>query len=553
MRSPAAAFALAIWMLGSGILTAQPRSWIFFTDQGDRPGVPALSEAALARRARAGLQPGPTDRPLAAPYLDSLRALGIQPHRQSRWFNAVSAALTPEQALRVQALPFVRSVEPVRGYGSAAGAEGECPDGSPDDAYWRQLQMIGADVLHRNGYTGRGVRVAVFDNGFVKVDSLAAFRHLFEEGRILATRDYVSSQESVFDPCIHCRHGSQVFSILAANWPGRLTGAAPGASFILLRTENDSSETRQEEDNWVAAAEFADSLGADIFSTSLGYLSFDNGDPGYSRSDLDGQTALITRAADLAAAKGILVVNSAGNEGTRGLVAPADGDSVLAIGAVDACGELAAFSSRGPAADGRIKPDLAAMGEQTFFVGIDGTVRRGNGTSYACPLISGLAACLKQAHPQATAWQLAEALRRSADRFTSPGNSYGYGIPDGARAFRLLAGRDPAIPGLPEPPAAAARFDPEAGFLEPFAQDAVLIFPNPAPGSFRVLLPPGEAGGFGIRVVDLLGRTVDAQQIPEGRGYHVRLTGPFRPGLYAVQVLEPESGALRYQAKVMVE
>jgi subtilisin family serine protease len=344
-----------------------------------------------------------------------------------------------------------------------------------------------------------------------------------------------------------------VFSILAASWPGRLTGSAPGASFILLRTENDSSETRQEEDNWVAAAEFADSLGADIFSTSLGYLSFDSGDPGYGRSDLDGQTALITRAADLAAAKGILVVNSAGNEGARGLIAPADGDSVLAIGAVDACGELAAFSSRGPSADGRIKPDLVAMGEQTFFVATDGTVRRGNGTSYSCPLISGLAACLMQAHPQATAWQIAEALRRSADRFSSPGNSYGYGMPGGAEAFRLLAERDPAIPGLPEPPAAAARFDPDAGFLEPFAAGEVLVFPNPAPGSFRVLLPPGEAGSFRVRVTDLLGRTVDAEQTLDGSGYHVRLTGPFRAGLYAVQVLEAESRALRFQAKVVIE
>jgi subtilisin family serine protease len=410
-------------------------------------------------------------------------------HR-SRWLNAVSAMLEAEQVESLRRLPWVRGLRPVARYVGGPAELACTPVGG--DSPEVQLQMLGLDSLHRLGFEGAGIRIAVFDNGFDKVGQLPGFAHLFEGGQILATRDYVDGDGEVFAPCVHCRHGTYVFSILAARDARGLSGSAPGASYILLRTEDDNSETPREEDNWVAAAEFADSLGAHIFTTSLGYRFFDPGFPDYSPADLDGNTAIITRAADLAASKGILVVNSAGNSGAAGLNAPADGDSVLAIASVDGCGEYSSFSSQGPRVDGRIKPDLAARGESTYFLHSDGSLRQGNGTSFSCPLISGMAACLWQARPGASAADLADALRRSAHQASSPDSLLGYGIPQVRGTLGLLASLE----------------SPRA-------------YPNPATQVLTVELPAAP-GGWELGLFDLQGRNLGAA---------VRWTGPGRAEL----------------------
>jgi len=238
-------------------------------------------------------------------------------------------------------------------------------------------------------------------------------------------------------------HGTSVLSIMAAYWPDSLIGAAPDATYHLFRSEDPLSETNLEEDNWVAAAELADSIGADIINSSLGYSLFDSSWMDYNYSDMNGDVAWCTQGADIAAEKGILVVNSAGNSGLsqwHHITAPSDGDNVLAVGAVDMNRSFATFSGWGPSSDGDVKPDVCAQGRGTYFAGLDSTVRIGNGTSFSAPLIAGMAACLMQAAPGSSPSEIREAIRKSAHLFKSPNDSLGYGIPDMMKALALLRG-----------------------------------------------------------------------------------------------------------------
>jgi subtilisin family serine protease len=451
--------------------------------------------------------------------------------------------LTPAQRAEVEQLPFVQRIQRIGGGLQAAEIQEECEDIPQVNSHLRQLNMIGLDVLHRNGYSGKGVTIAVFDNGFYQVDSLEGFAHLFQENRILATKDFVDGDESVFHTCSHCRHGTFVFSILAAKMPGQLIGSAPDANYLLLRTENDASETHQEEDNWVLAAEFADSMGAQVFTTSLGYSRFDAGEGDYSREDMDGNTAIITRAADIAASRGIIVVNSAGNNSTRGLSAPADGDSVLAIGAVDKCETYASFSSQGYSADGRVKPDLSAMGQMNFFLHPDGSIRQGNGTSFSCPTVSGLTACLLQAFPEAGVGDMYDALKRSADRFDNPDRFYGYGIPSGTNAFERLQTRY-----------SASDLDTTLHYGDPFAAGAMLVFPNPARDRFWLRFGPEMVNlDFRVEVIDMMGRRLETQLIEvSANERQVSIVGGYPSGMYVVRVVAAEGKRSYFTEKVML-
>ncbi|MCI4667194.1 MAG: S8 family serine peptidase, partial [Bacteroidia bacterium] len=426
----------------------ESKYWIFFTDKGETGDIKpedVLSPRAIERRANQGLSLDFYDFPVNQSYIGILENAGITTRLKSRWLNAASAFLTPHDAAWVRTLSFVKSVEKIASYElildepSALGAIMSCPEIEDAELPSRQLSMVGLDRLHEMGYSGNDVLVAVFDNGYLNVNELDGFKHLRDNDRIVATRDYVDGDESLYHSCEHCRHGTYVFSILAARDTALgLIGSAPDADFILLRTENDASETTQEEDNWVAAAEFADSMGAQVFTTSLGYFTFDGGIGNYGPNDRDGNTSIITRAADLAASRGIVVVNSAGNSGAGGLVMPADGDSVLAIGAVNPCAEYATFSSQGPSADGRVKPDISALGQGNFLIFPDGELRRGSGTSFSCPIASGLAACLIQAFPNATNTQIYDALKQSASQYDNPDEFLGYGIPNASLAMNIL-------------------------------------------------------------------------------------------------------------------
>jgi subtilisin family serine protease len=318
--------------------------------------------------------------------------------------------------------------------------------------------------------------------------------------------------------------------------PGYLIGAAPDASLILLRTENDSSETTREEMNWVAAAEYADSLGAQVFSTSLGYYDFDDGSD-YS-GKLDGKTALISLAAQIASEKGIVVVNSAGNRGTGGLSAPADAPGVIATGAIDRCGDLASFSSRGPSTDGRIKPDVVAMGKTNTYFHPDGSLRTGDGTSFSCPLVSGLAACLLQAAPQATAIQIRDAILQSGDRHANPDSEFGHGLPNAAQSLAFLNQTQSG----------------NVDFGVVVYDYSLLAYPNPSSGSIYLAFQPSIINQtWNVAVLDLSGRTIlnTEWKVPGSFG-QMKLPTNLAPGRYWVIVSDPAKPNVNWRTAVEI-
>jgi hypothetical protein len=293
-----------------------------------------------------------------------------------------------------------------------------------------------------------------------------------------------------------------VLSIIAGNLPGELIGTSTGADFWLLRSEDTGSEYKIEEDNWVAAAEFADSAGADIINTSLGYAEFDASWQDHTYTDMDGNTTRISRAADMAAARGMVVVVSAGNQGDldwRHISAPADADSVLAVGAIDPNGYIASFSSRGPSSDGNVKPDVVAVGKGTWVANYEGGIRQGNGTSLSAPVITGLTACLWQANPDASAMDIVESVRKSSDRYTQPDPDYGNGIPDYGLANLLLhmKGSGSEVPGK------------------------VQAYPNPFTGELYILFQSPVDDAVSLSMVDLAGHLVFQGDYPgfPGRSY----------------------------------
>lgn len=521
-------FFLAILLGLGGHIAAQQKYWIEFTDKGTHCRYEpheVLSFQALQRRQAQGIAVDETDYPVCPDYILRLKKQRIKPVQISRWINAVSAALSAEQIVYLSQQPFVKSIRAVK-TSLVSKSELACDTLPFYNTYLQQLSMIGLDKLQAKGYTGKGIIIAVFDNGFTRVNTIGGFQHLFSEKRILATRDFVSNEENVYDPCIDCRHGVSVLSILAAKVPNQLQGTAPDASYILLRTENDSSETHQEEDNWVAAAEYADSLGAQVFSTSLGYFDFDPGQRDYTQGEMDGNTAIITRASDIAAAKGILVVNSAGNSGFAGLSAPADGDSVIAVGAIDPCQEIAGFSSRGFSADSRVKPDVVALGASTFLLNSSGQVSRGNGTSFSCPVISGMLACLLQANPEKSAYDIYKAMITSADRWENPDRNYGYGIPNATLADSILK-KESAVPATP--------------LLQAIGD--WVVYPNPV--QERLYIDIRSEKNFPtaqLRMYDIQGRLVYSQASPITQGLNkLAIEALDFNGLYYLHVYSEDS------------
>jgi serine protease AprX len=364
--------------------------------------------------------------------------------------------------------------------------------------------------------------ISIFDAGFLRMDTIAAFDSLWLQGRVLTYRDFVNQDTTIFD---EHNHGMNVASTIVANLPGIMVGTAPHATLILARTENVFSETHQEEDNWLMAAEWADSLGADQIHSSLGYTTFDPGEGDFAYADLDGNTTIISRAADMAAARGILVVNSAGNEGGgpwRHISAPCDGDSVLCVGAVDITGSYAGFSGVGPSADGQIKPDVVAMGLNVAAVGNTGVVGNTSGTSFSAPIMSGFAACLHQAHPLRSNMQILRAIQQSASQYTNPDSLLGYGIPDACKADSLLHIVDSLVLAV-----------------RPLAQQLqqITVFPNPA---YETLILENRLASnlmSGYTVIATDGRVVLQTSINPQEGMHAVIPlKAMASGVYFVRI-----------------
>jgi subtilisin family serine protease len=427
---------LLILLLPYTIINAQSRRYIItLRDKHHTSTQPALSPKALERRYRQHIATDSTDFPVSPAYLDSIAAIGnVSILYTSRWFNQVILSTSDASTLQmIQALPFVIHTQSEgRQSGARKAADGTYGNAAP------QINLHNGQFLHDHNYKGQNMLIAILDGGFPTVDDNDAFRYLRNNNRIAVTWDFVGAVPNVYN---YSAHGTQCLSAMAAYLPGEMVGTAPEAGYLLLRTEESSWEKPIEENNWAAAAEYADSAGADIISSSVGYNTFD--DPAYNHTyaELDGNTTLIARAASMAASKGMLVVCAAGNEGTTDwhtLLTPADADHVLTVGAVSNERIIAAFSSRGPTADGRIKPDVVSYGVGTQLIGTNGEVMTGSGTSFATPIIAGLAACLWQAFPNATNLQVLNAIKASSDRYSHPDNDYGYGIPDFKTAFDIL-------------------------------------------------------------------------------------------------------------------
>ena len=347
--------------------------------------------------------------------------------------------------------------------------------------------MLGTDSLHSLGFRGENMTIAVLDAGFFKVDSNAMFDSLWNNDQILGTKDFVEPNGNVFS---RSTHGMMVLSIMGGNVPGKLIGTAPKAHYWLLRSEDADSEYPVEEDNWVCAAEFADSVGADIINSSLGYTVFFNAKWDHTYQDMNGQVCRSTNAADIAASKGIIVCNSAGNSGNGDwyfIGAPADADSIITVGAVDAQGKLAAFSSRGPSVDGRIKPTVCAMGEGTFVSSSTGSVMSGNGTSFSSPVMAGSVACLWQANNMVSNMKMIQTVIESSNRYNKPDSGYGYGIPNLIVANLLLKGLT----------------------IDNFDEDnSINVFPNPFYDHLNLLFYSSDTSAIDVQMYDLSGRLV---------------------------------------------
>lgn len=398
-----------------------------------------LSKKSIERRKRQGLEIDSTDLSVCKKYVDAIRKKGVHVLVTGKWDNFVTVSCNDSMLIaEIAGLPFVRSTERVwRGVAKRA-SERDSLINKPlrtDSLYGpaiTQIKMSHADRLHEAGFKGQGMTIAVIDAGFHNVDKIEAMKNI----NILGTRDFVNPEADIY---AESSHGMSVLSCMAMNQPNVMIGTAPEASYWLLRSEDEYSENLVEQDYWAAAIEFADSVGVDLVNTSLGYYSFDDPTKNYRYRDLNGHYALMSREAAKAADKGIVVVCSAGNSGSgswKKITPPGDAENVITVGAVNKYGVLAPFSSVGNTADGRVKPDVVAVGLGSDVMGTDGNLRHANGTSFSSPIMCGMVACLWQACPELTAKEIIELVRRSGDRAVFPDNIYGYGIPDLWKAYQ---------------------------------------------------------------------------------------------------------------------
>ncbi len=444
---------LVIWSISAAAQSTSPSCWwIKLSDkkgsnyQLSNPEM-FLSERAISRRIRQHIPIDETDLPVSAVYSDSLKKMGLELIHSSKWLNGLTVKVNDTTVMRkVRALTFVTSVQLTKPALLLKSANQKFNEEEFSAEYKpanygtaiNQLTQLKGDYLHQQGFRGKGIQIAVLDAGFWKVDKLMAFDSLRTSGRILGKRDFVDPKSDFY---AQHTHGMSVLSCMGANLPGTIIGTSPDASFYLFRTEDAPTEYLIEEDNWVAAAEFADSLGVDVINSSLGYYTFDDSKMDHPFSDLNGVKTRVTQGANMAFQKGILVFASAGNEGNNSwkrIIAPSDGANVIAVAAVDKIGIRASFSSVGPAFGGAVKPNVAALGASTYLLTSGEVFGFSSGTSFSSPVLAGMGACLLQANPYANAKQVKMAIEQSAHQYNKPDSLLGFGIPNFEKADKYL-------------------------------------------------------------------------------------------------------------------
>ena len=531
------------------------RYQIRFTDKHNSPfsvSYPAqfLSQKAIDRRDKQHLLIDTLDLPVTPAYIDSVKNTGVIVLYASKWLNSVTIFTTDSLALlQINSFPFVQSVKPVARIIAPpnhsapfinSALKTECVADSYYGLAFDQINQVSGQSLHEKGFKGEGILIAYLDAGFHNADVINAFDSLRNRNGIIATHDFITGNDSVYED--H-NHGALCLSIAAGNVPGYYVGTAPNADFVLIRTEYGASEFPIEEINWAAGAEYADSIGADVITSSLGYSTFDtvftaNGKVTFDHvfSDMDGKTNPSSIAANIASSRGMIVCNSAGNSGGdpkwRFITAPSDADNILTVGAVDSANNYGWFSGHGPTFDGRIKPDVVGRGVATWYINTSyGTASSGNGTSFSCPLIAGLTACLWQAHPDKSNLEIMDAIRRCASKFSAPDNDIGYGIPNFAYADLLLSG-----------------FNAQSLL----SSDSVMVYPTIFSNEIKINLKTKADEEILFQLIDMEGRLVSDGCANAYSGFNQLKfnTSTIASGVYMLKIIA--SGKVHYEKMMKI-
>ena len=437
-------FALIIW--GTSAPISAQTNYYFYVQLKNKNNSPYslfnpsayLSARAIARRTSFNVAIDSTDLPVNQAYIQQIENLGVHVHCVSKWMNGVTVKLTDSTKMsQVRVLPFVSFVQytgllvgavltnqtkqnvlQTLNYGIAAG----------------QINQLNGTNLHNEGFKGKGIHIAVIDAGFTNVNINPCFDSLRLQGRLLGTKDVINPASNIYS---EDTHGAMVLSTMTGNMPGQYLGTAPEASYWLIRTEYSPTEYKVETDFWCSGIEFADSVGADIATSSLGYYTFDDASMSFSYADMNGKVSRASRAATIASKKGMVVLVAAGNEGQTAwkyIGSPADADGIISVGAVTSTGIPSTFTSYGPSSDGRVKPEICATGTASALVNTSGTATYGNGTSFATPIMAGMMACLLQKYksqsenPSVTT--ILQSVFKTGSLFSNPTAQMGYGIPD---------------------------------------------------------------------------------------------------------------------------
>ncbi|MFD2726782.1 S8 family serine peptidase [Hyunsoonleella rubra] len=485
---------LTLFFFTSFAVNSQEEAWVYLSDKENVTAslanpISILTQKAIDRKNRHGVSIDARDVPVNENYITQLKnSAGITVMAKSKWFNAVHVRGSQTDIEALENFSFVDSVEFAdRSLNTSkftqikkkSKLEKELTTFNYGNAA-NQIEMFNGDDLHLDDYTGSGMTIALLDAGYPNVNTMASFQRLRDAGNLLGSYDFVGRDVDVYTGTTS-NHGTLVFSDMAGYVENQFVGTAPDASYYLFITEDATSETPVEESYWVEAAERADSLGVDIVNTSLGYSDFDGTKYDYSQADMNGTTTFITRGANIAFEKGLLCVNSAGNSGTWGITAPADSPNVLTVGAVNASGTYANFSSVGTVHQPTQKPDVAAQGAASYVISENDIIFTANGTSFSSPILAGGVACLWQALPNKTNAEIMQLVRESSSQFNSPDNFLGHGIPNLKSALDTALSVDENV----------------------LAEFSINIFPNPVTDKLFIKLSSGEGS---LRLFDISGR-----------------------------------------------
>lgn len=494
---------ILIFFTGFVHLNAQTEdAWVYFKDKPSHSSyinspLKMLTQRALDRRIRYNISLDIKDVPIEASYVLQVKNTnGIIIKARSKWLNALHIQGLQTDILNLLDYNFVEKIEFSNKLLNTSSKSNKLQKTvnhqnklkiTTDFNYGNaanQIAMLKGDVLHQQNFTGEGMQIAVIDAGFPNVDTFDAFQRIRDNNQIISGYDFVNRSPNFYTGYFH---GTSVLSTIAGYFENEFVGTAPDAQFYLFITEDYLNETPLEESLWVEAAEKADSLGVDVLNTSLGYTTFDNANYNYTYSDMNGKTTFISRGAEIAFSRGMIVVNAAGNEGNNNwhyISAPADAESVLSLGAVNVSSNIASFSSYGPTVDGRIKPNICAQGAGVYIIDGLGNIATSNGTSFASPILAGVITCFWQAFPEKSNVEIVQTVRESAHLYLNPTDQEGYGIPNFETAYNLF----------------------NVKVLQPDVEE-IILYPNPAQDKINFNLPI-EISSIEVLIVNMLGQTI---------------------------------------------